>query len=88
MMIHAVVDRFEGRFAVLIVEGQSKPVNVSIDKLPSGAKEGDHLRVAFQDNQLIEAHRDSEATDEARKRIKEKVERLRRGEHLQKGNDS
>ena len=83
-MVRAVVDRFEGQFAVLIVEGQSKPVDVPSDRLPNGIHEGDHLQVEFQDDQLIDIQRDPEATEQARRRIQDKVNRLRRGDHLPK----
>ena len=52
-MVRAVVDRFEGQFAVLIVDGQSERVDVPRDLLPRGTREGDYLQVEFQDGHLL-----------------------------------
>ena len=78
------MDRFEGRFAVLIVDGHSEPVDVPREQLPRGTGEGDYLQVEFENGQLTEVQRDPEATEQARRRIQDKVDRLRRGEHLPK----
>ena len=40
----AVVDRIEGQWAVLMFEGETTPVNVSLVQLPHQIREGDHLR--------------------------------------------
>ncbi|WAM31626.1 DUF3006 domain-containing protein [Caldicellulosiruptor naganoensis] len=62
----AVIDRFEGDFAVLELEN-GKIVNVPADIVPQGAKEGDVL--------LIEI--DKKETEERQKRIKDLFERLK-----------
>ena len=64
------------------------PLNreISPEKLlPQGAKEGDHLRLEVKDGNIIHAQLDSEATQAIRKRIDEKLDRLRRGEQLRGG---
>jgi hypothetical protein len=76
----AVVDRFEGEWAVLIVEGQ--PLNVLRDALPENLREGDCLVMEIEDGQVVNAVIDEAETEAARQRIEEKMERLRRGEHL------
>jgi hypothetical protein len=81
-MKQAVIDRIEDHIAVLIVD--NKPLNVPLATLPSGAKEGDYLQVEIQEGAVISATIDTAATEAARKRIAEKLERLRRGDHLKK----
>lgn len=81
-MKQAVIDRIEGNLAVLIVD--NKPLNVPLATLPAGAKEGDYLQVEMQEGAVISATIDTAAIQEARQRIAEKLERLRRGDHLKK----
>ncbi|ABP65764.1 DUF3006 domain-containing protein [Caldicellulosiruptor changbaiensis] len=61
-----VIDRFEGKFAVLELEN-GKIVNVPIDIIPQGAKEGDVL--------LIEI--DKKETENRQKRISKLFEELK-----------
>jgi hypothetical protein len=79
---YAVIDRFEGEMAVLLFGEQHQPINVPRVQLPRRAREGDYLRIELRDNHLISAVIDREATGRARKRIGEKLNRLRRGDHL------
>lgn len=79
-VMKAVVDRFEGEWAVLLVKGQV--VNVPKDLLPAGAKEGDHLDVVMEEGQVVKVVVDEAQTNAAWQRIRAKVERLRRGDHL------
>lgn len=46
--MYLIIDRFEDGFAVCEAEG--KTVNLPIDRLPEGAREGDALRI---DNDII-----------------------------------
>lgn len=77
----AVVDRFEGEWAVLMIEGQ--PMNVRRDVLPDEVREGHHLEVMMEEGKVVRAVVDEAETESALQRIREKVERLRRGEHLE-----
>ena len=81
----AVIDRFEGEWAVLIwVEQQEEPeLMVKREQLPAAAQEGDWLLVRYSGNELIHVVADEEATAAAQERIEAKLARLRRGEHLQ-----
>lgn len=63
--MRAIIDRFEDGFAVLELEG-GKMVNVPIEIIPKGAKEGDVV--------LIEI--DKTKTTERQKRIKELFDEL------------
>jgi hypothetical protein len=81
----AVIDRFEGDLAVLLVGEQRELMNVPRSHLPHHAREGDYLRIELQDNQVINVTVDEQATAEARNRIEEKLKRLRRGDHLRDG---
>ena len=82
MIEKAVIDRFEGDLAVLIVGQDERRVNVPRKALPKGIKEGHWLQVELRDDQVVSAVLDEEETARARQRIMEKLEKLRRGEQL------
>jgi len=77
-----VVDRFEGEFAVLIVEEDEQRLNVPRKLLPEQSKEGSWLQVEIQNGEVVSAVMDEEETANAQQRIAEKLARLRRGDHL------
>ena len=72
MPITATIDRFEGEMAVLLVGPEQTPVNVPRSDLPEGASQGDVVR--------LEGYVDREETERRRAEIKEKIERLKRGD--------
>ncbi len=78
----AVIDRFEGRSAVLLVGDEGRQVDVFRRQLPRTAREGQWLRITLRDGEMVQVVVDEAATEEARQRIQEKLERLRRGDHL------
>lgn len=82
MTERASIDRFEGKWAVLLVGDPARVVNVRRSSLPKGSKEGHWLLVEFKDDHLLSVQLDPEETERVRKRIEAKLERLRRGEHL------
>jgi len=80
----AVIDRFEGKYAVLILGEGKRQLSVLRDALPRQAGEGSWLRVEIENESLISAVLDEAETDSAKQRIAEKLARLRRGDHLKK----
>jgi hypothetical protein len=80
MIQKACIDRFEGKQAVLLVD--DKPMVFQKTFLPEGSKEGDWLQVEIEEGKLVRAVIDSEETARTAARIAEKLERLRRGDHL------
>jgi hypothetical protein len=78
----AVIDRFEGDIAVLLVGEAQRVVDVPREQLPSEVRAGQWLRVQLRGERLLHAELDADATDAARRRIQDKLARLRRGEHL------
>ena len=78
----AVIDRFEGDIAVLLVGSERHVLDVPRDVLPQGAREGMWLKVEIDNGMLKRVELDEEATEAARQRIQEKLDRLRRGDHL------
>ena len=79
-----VIDRFEGEFAIVILESD-EVINVLRQQLPSNIIEGSHVKVFFDDKQGIQAiELDQVGTESANQRIQEKLERLRRNEHVKK----
>jgi hypothetical protein len=81
-MQKAVIDRFEGDWAVVMIEGQAEPVNLLRSNLPSKAREGDHLQIELTNEKLTSVQIDGAAKQDAVERIKGKIDRLRRGDHL------
>jgi hypothetical protein len=75
----AVIDRFEGDQAVLLLGDGSERINVPRDQLPQGAREGDWLQVERDGQQVQSCRLDHEETESARRRIQDKLDRLRRG---------
>lgn len=78
----AVVDRFEGPYAVLLIGEARRPMDVPRQQLPPRTREGTWLHVQLVDDQIVAAEIDDDATEAARLRIQEKLARLRRGDHL------
>ncbi len=75
----AVIDRIvDGEHAVLLVGPEEEERIVPRSCLPPEAKEGVWLLVTFDDDRLLQARIDHEATDRAAERIVSKLERLRR----------
>ena len=70
--LRAVVDRIEGRMVVLLVGDEQHRVTVPRSFLPKDAAEGAVVRI------LIEV--DPAATEDARRRIQNTIDRLSRGE--------
>lgn len=81
-MEHAVIDRFEGDLAVLLVGAGRQPLDVPRAQLPRQAGPGQWLQIEIADGQLVRAELDPAATEAAQRRIQDKLARLRRGEHL------
>jgi hypothetical protein len=78
----AVIDRFEGAIAVLLVGDERQVMNVLRDVLPAAAREGMWLNIRLEGEIVTQAVLDEDATERARLRIQEKLDRLRRGDHL------
>ena len=78
----AVIDRIEGEWAVIFLQNEQQPINVRLDDLPAGVKEGDYLQIELRDGEVIRAEIDPDARATAEERIQAKLERLRRGDHL------
>jgi hypothetical protein len=81
MKTKAVIDRFEGDKAVLLVGEEQDALVVPRAKLPKGVKEGHWLKVDVEDDRVLSAEIDEEETSRAKERINEKLAKLRRGEH-------
>jgi len=81
----AVIDRFEGNMAVLSLKDGQEQLVIPRKTLPHGVKEGHWLQVEVVDGKLVSAIIDEEETAKAKQRIAEKLEKLRRGDHLKSG---
>lgn len=82
-MQSAVIDRIvDGKTAVLLVGEQQQKFYVPLRDLPPGCQEGFWLLVRLVEGKLGEAQIDQLKTEESQKRIRAKLESLRRrGRH-------
>jgi len=78
----AVIDRFEDDKAVLLVGKNQTLLVVDRKQLPELSKEGDWLEVELENDEVISAVQKPETTEQKKKAILEKMERLRKGDHL------
>ena len=77
-MEKAVIDRIvDGRTAVILVGEDERQHHCPADRLPEGAKEGTWLRVQVESGSVVAMEVDQEETDEVRRRIQEKMDKLR-----------
>ena len=77
-MEKAVIDRIvDGRTAVILVGEDERQYHCPTDNLPEGAKEGTWLRVHVESGSVVAMEVDQEETDAVRRRIQEKMDRLR-----------
>ncbi len=84
-VIKASLDRIEGDFAVVYAIDVDDEHHHKFDvplELVKGAKPGMRLQLHIENDQIKRIEIDREATEEARDRIRNKYERLRRGRHL------
>jgi hypothetical protein len=65
----AVVDRFEGDYAVVLFGDSEIQVDIPIVLLPEGVKEGGWLNVSFE--------LDQEGTEKQKEKIKDMLDKLR-----------
>ncbi len=78
-MEKAVVDRIvDNQHAVLLVGEEEVEHIVPVNLLPDGTGPGMWLHVQFEDDVLVDAVVDVEETEQVKKRIEEKLARLRR----------
>lgn len=80
----AVIDRFEGKWAVLLVGDDERTVPVLKSSLPKRVKRGQWLKVQIagdEGDQILSAQIDHEATAAARQRIADKLALLRSGNY-------
>ena len=82
MLEKAVIDRFENGYAVLLVGEANRRVNVPRKRLPKGVKEGIWLKMKIDREEMQSAEIDAEETENAKKRVAEKLAHLRRGDYL------
>ncbi len=76
MVQKAVIDRFEGKQAVLLVD--ERPLVVLRSAIPEEAKEGDWLEVEIEGETLVRAKVDANETKRIKARIEEKLALLRK----------
>ncbi|MDO9536146.1 MAG: DUF3006 domain-containing protein [Bacillota bacterium] len=65
----AVIDRYEGDYAVVLFGDEEIKVDIPIALLPEGAKEGSWLKVSLE--------LDPEGTKEQKEKIKDLLEKLK-----------
>ena len=87
----AVLDRFEGNLAVLLLEADAETVGdlaVPRERLPDDARRVDAvLRVVVEDERLVDARYDGDETEERAERAQSRFDRLSRRLGDEKGSD-
>jgi hypothetical protein len=66
----AVIDRVEGKIAVLLLGDESIKLNIPLSLLPDGCKEGDILNMSFE--------RDVVGTEQAKERVSGLMDKLKK----------
>ena len=66
----AIIDRVEGKIAVLLLGDESTKLNIPLFLLPEGCKEGDLLNISFE--------RDVVGTEQAKERVSNLMEKLKK----------
>ena len=80
-MMKAVIDRFEGDYAILIVGDDEQRLNIPRKELPKDAKEGSWLQLDIVGGQPRNITLDEKETESARQRIADKLAHLRKGDY-------
>ena len=80
-MMKAVIDRFEGDYAILILGDDEQRLNIPRKQLPQKAKEGSWLQLDIVGGQPSNIIFDEKETEKARQRIADKLARLRKGDY-------
>ena len=75
----AVIDRFEGDRAVLLLGDEGQPLNVPRQVLPGKAREGSWLTLDIIGGEPRNIKLDEQETESARERIAALLARLRKG---------
>lgn len=86
----AVIDRFEGKWAVLLLGDDEKQVSVPRKALPRRVQAGQWLNVQLagqEGDEVVSAQVDPEETARMKKRIMDKLALLRSGAYLTEGTD-
>ena len=86
----AVIDRFEGKWAVLLLGDDEKSVSVPKKSLPRRVQAGQWLNVRLagqEGGEVVSAKVDPEETARMKKRIMDKLALLRSGAYLTEGTD-
>ena len=78
MKTKAVVDRIEGENAILLVGDEQDRLVVPMITLPKGTEAGSWLQVDVADDRILSATLDMKSTEAAKKRIAEKLAKLKR----------
>lgn len=78
MKTHAVVDRIEGENSILLVGDEQDRLVIPLKNLPAGTTIGSWLQVDVADDRVLSVTLDLNAEEAAKKRISEKLGKLRR----------
>lgn len=80
----AVLDRYEDGLGIIFFDDNPEmAVSITREHFDKRKpKEGSHLKIEMQGDEILSITVDKAATEAARKRIQEKLARLRRGDHL------
>ncbi|MEO9364111.1 MAG: DUF3006 domain-containing protein [Nitrososphaera sp.] len=81
--VKASLDRFEGNYAV-VYSDDGRKFDIARALLPKRTRQGARLKLTISsgNDEVTSVSIDREGEKELKKRIREKLERIKRGEHL------
>jgi hypothetical protein len=82
--VKASLDRFEGDYAV-VYSDDGRKFDIARKSLPKRTRQGARLKLILEnsdDDKVISVSIDNEGQEELKKKIREKLKKIKRGEHL------
>ncbi len=80
--IAGTFDRLEDEYAIIYSDEDQRMFTISKKLLPLNLKEGSKVILTLENNTVKKIEFDKNETDRARKRIRTKLDRLVKGNHL------
>ena len=80
--IRASLDRFEENGYAVVYTDDGKKLDIKRELIPENVKEGTRLKIHVQGSKFSKVVTDDNDTQELKRKIKEKLERLKHNQHL------
>jgi uncharacterized protein YwgA len=80
--IRASLDRFEENGYGVVYTDDGKKFDIKRELIPESVKEGSRVKIHFQDSKVSKVVTDDRDAQEVKRKIREKLERLKHNQHL------